>query len=670
MLQLQKLGSKPTTATWELKDKRLDLSDRVVKKKPKNRRKKSKKSDKVKSLFYININGYTSKRDSMKDIIQRTSPDIIVLCETKVGSKKKWNIENYESVSRNCSFGKGGILVAAKYGTYNSFLEVTKSKNDGILVARMEYGKRVIRIVAVYGPQETSEKEVKEDFYNDLNIEIECGKYQDEEILIIGDLNGKLDLKGGIIKSTSDNGEQIMKTVEKHNLKVINFCDVTNGKWTRISKDESQKSVLDYVISSENFEKGIIKLDIDEEKLFCPFKVTHKKKELSCTYSDHCAMRLSFKIDHKITSFTEKKTNWKISTSGLKRFKHLTEEGIQIDRNSQMQENYSMLENQINSIMKTCFKKSKFKINKKDVKIGGDYERFYAKLKKLLQEGKTQRNIAKDYLESLKNIEVEKSKQRNYKKVKDTILSLTENEKFNHRGFWKLKKSLKSDRVVPSSVIKNEIEYFDKGSINKIYKEEFEQRLKPNKTDEDFDVYQEKTEMFIQLCLEIAKRSKTQKHITVEEVKRAIKTLKAGKAPGPDDLPTDILLNAGKSLIVALTDIFEMIWQEGQVPKQWNDVKIKTLFKNKGSKKRLENYRGIFLTSVVSKVFEKLVKNRIQEKLKDVHKFQAGCQPNRSTADNIFLLRGCIDHHKYYNKCLYLTLYDVKQCFDKLWLGD
>ena len=317
-------------------------------------------------------------------------------------------------------------------------------------------------------------------------------------------------------------------------------------------------------------------------------------------------MRLSFKIDQKITSFTEKKTNWKISTSGLKRFKHLTEEGIQIDRNSQMQENYSMLENQINSIMKTCFKKSK--TNKKKLKIGGDFERFYAKLKKLLQEGKTQRNIAKEYLESLKKIEMEKMKQRNYKKVKETILSLTENEKFNYRGFWKLKKSLKSDRVVPSSVIKNEIEYFDKGSINKIYKEEFEQRLKPNKTDEDFDVYQEKTEMFIQLCLEIAKRSKIQKPITVEEVKRAIKTLKAGKAPGPDDLPTDILLNAGKSLIVALTDIFEMIWQEGQVPKQWNNVKIKTLFKNKGSKKRLENYRGIFLTSVVSKVFEKVVK--------------------------------------------------------------
>ena len=126
----------------------------------------------------------------------------------------------------------------------------------------------------------------------------------------------------------------------------------------------------------------------------------------------------------------------------------------------------------------------------------------------------------------------------------------------------------------------------------------------------------------------------------MKEVKRAIKTLKAEKAPGPDDLPSDILLNAGISLNAALTDIFEMIRQKRRVPKQWNNVKIKTLFKNKGSEKMIGNYRGIFLTSVVSK-------------------------PNRRIAD-ICLLRGCIDHHKYYKKCLYLTSYDVKQCFDKL----
>ena len=70
-----------------------------------------------------------------------------------------------------------------------------------------------------------------------------------------------------------------------------------------------------------------------------------------------------------------------------------------------------------------------------------------------------------------------------------------------------------------------------------------------------------------------------------------------------------------------------MIWQEGQVLKQWNNVKIKTLFKNKGLKKRLEDYREIFLTLDFSKYFEKVVKNRIQEKLPVVHKFQAGCQP-------------------------------------------
>ena len=212
--------------------------------------------------------------------------------------------------------------------------------------------------------------------------------------------------------------------MERHNLIAIKVGDVTSGKWTRISKDESQKSVLDYVISLENFEKGIVKSNIDEEKLFCPFKVIHKKKGLTCTYTDHCEIRLSLKIDHKIT---EKTTNWNITKGGLKKFKLLADEGIQIDKNGQMQEDNSRLENQTNSIMMTCIKKSKSEINNKNLKIGGDFERFYVKLKMLLQKGKSQKNIAKEYLKNLKQKEMVKCKQGKYKKVKDTILGLSKN---------------------------------------------------------------------------------------------------------------------------------------------------------------------------------------------------------------------------------------------------
>ena len=86
--------------------------------------------------------------------------------------------------------------------------------------------------------------------------------------------------------------------------------------------------------------------------------------------------------------------------------------------------------------------------------------------------------------------------------------------------------------------------------------------------------------------------------------------------------------------------------------------------------KKLVNQRGIFLTPVISKVFEKLIKNRTQEKINKVCLWQAGSHKKRSPADQTFLARSAINHALYLNKPLFLTLYDFRQCFDKIWLED
>ena len=106
------------------------------------------------------------------------------------------------------------------------------------------------------------------------------------------------------------------------------------------------------------------------------------------------------------------------------------------------------------------------------------------------------------------------------------------------------------------------------------------------------------------------------------------------------------------------------------IPEQWNNVLISLIYKNKGSKKELVNYRGIFLTVIVSKVFEALIKKRISTNLASVDLHQAGSRNNRGPPDNTFLLRGCIDHQKYLGGGLYITTYDFEQAFDSLWLQD
>ena len=67
---------------------------------------------------------------------------------------------------------------------------------------------------------------------------------------------------------------------------------------------------------------------------------------------------------------------------------------------------------------------------------------------------------------------------------------------------------------------------------------------------------------------------------------------------------------------------------------------------------------------------EKLIKTRVKDVLDTINPLQCGGRCNRSTCDCTFILRCLIDHAKYLNRTLYLTLYDYQTCFDSLWLED
>ena len=43
---------------------------------------------------------------------------------------------------------------------------------------------------------------------------------------------------------------------------------------------------------------------------------------------------------------------------------------------------------------------------------------------------------------------------------------------------------------------------------------------------------------------------------------------------------------------------------------------------------------------------------------------------DKGVVDNLFILRGVINHADYLGKELWLTFYDIKKCFDSLWLKD
>ena len=111
--------------------------------------------------------------------------------------------------------------------------------------------------------------------------------------------------------------------------------------------------------------------------------------------------------------------------------------------------------------------------------------------------------------------------------------------------------------------------------------------------------------------------------------------------------------------------------EEGQIPLQWRETSIKSLYKGGGSKEKIqESQRGIFITNIVSKAYEivkKIQNEAIQSNMSNMH--TAGTK-NRSTMDNIIIINAIIEKQRQSHKNTYIFFADAEKCFDKLWLKD
>ena len=79
-----------------------------------------------------------------------------------------------------------------------------------------------------------------------------------------------------------------------------------------------------------------------------------------------------------------------------------------------------------------------------------------------------------------------------------------------------------------------------------------------------------------------------------EELKKAIRTLKNGKAAGPNEIPAEALKADIDTATDILHNLYAKIWDEEKVPADWREGLVIKLLK-KGDLRDCSNYRGIML---------------------------------------------------------------------------
>ena len=109
------------------------------------------------------------------------------------------------------------------------------------------------------------------------------------------------------------------------------------------------------------------------------------------------------------------------------------------------------------------------------------------------------------------------------------------------------------------------------------------------------------------------------KDITEVEVKNTIRNLKNQKASGYDCVMPEMLKLSGNTIVPFLTRCFNKVFTDGTYPEEWTRAVIIPLHK-KGDLENPDNYRGIFLLSVISKCYTCVLNMRMKEWMEENEK--------------------------------------------------
>ena len=146
--------------------------------------------------------------------------------------------------------------------------------------------------------------------------------------------------------------------------------------------------------------------------------------------------------------------------------------------------------------------------------------------------------------------------------------------------------------------------------------------------------------------------------VSREEVHRAIREMKVGKAAGPSEVSA--------KLIAASWEIGMGVMVDGRgMPDDWALSVVLPVFKGKGDVMNCMAYRGVKLLEHAMKIIEKVLERRLRHMVK-VDEMQFGFMPDKGTIDAVFIQRRLQEEYLDKEKKFYMCIYDLIKAFDRV----
>ncbi|KAK3538481.1 hypothetical protein QTP86_004652 [Hemibagrus guttatus] len=592
------------------------------------------------------------KGRELADVMERRKVDILCVQETRwKGSKARSIGAGFKLFYYGVDSKRNGVGVVLKEEFVRNVLEV-KRVSDRVMSLKLEIEGVMLNVVSGYAPQVGCELEEKERFWSELDEVMESIP-TGERVVIGADFNGHVgegntgdeEVMGKFgVKERNLEGQMVVDFAKRMDMGVVNTYFQKREEHRVTYKSGGRSTQVDYILCR----RGNLK-EISDCKVVVGESVARQHRMVVC--------RMTLMVCKKKRSEIEKKTKWwklkkeecceefrqKLrqalggqvvlpddweTTAEVIRETGRKVLGVSSGRRKEDKETWWWNEEVQDSIQRKRLAKKKWDMDRTE-----ENRQEYKEL---------QRRVKR---------EVSKAKQKAYDELY-TRLDTREGEKDLYRLARQRDRDGKDVQQVRVIKDRDGRVLTSEESVQRRWKEYFEELMNEENERE------KRVEGVNSVEQKVDK-------IRKDEVRKALKRMKSGKAVGPDDIPVEVWKCLGEAAVEFLASLFNRVLESERMPEEWRRSVLVPIFKNKGDVQSCSNYRGIKLMSHTMKVWERVVEARLR-KVVEICEQQYGFMPRKSTTDAIFALRILMEKYRDGQKELHCVFVDLEKAYDRV----
>ncbi|KAK3532820.1 hypothetical protein QTP86_032105 [Hemibagrus guttatus] len=592
------------------------------------------------------------KGRELADMMERRKVDILCVQETRwKGSKARSIGAGFKLFYYGVDSKRNGVGVVLKEEFVRNVLEV-KRVSDRVMSLKLEIEGVMLNVVSGYAPQVGCELEEKERFWSELDEVMESIP-TGERVVIGADFNGHVgegntgdeEVMGKFgVKERNLEGQMVVDFAKRMDMGVVNTYFQKREEHRVTYKSGGRRTQVDYILCR----RGNLK-EISDCKVVVGESVARQHRMVVCRMTLMVCKTKRSKIEKKTKWWKLKKEecceefrqklrqalggqvvlpdDWE-TTAEVIRETGRKVLGVSSGRRKEDKETWWWNEEVQDSVQRKRLAKKKWDMDRTE-----ENRQEYKEL---------QRRVKR---------EVSKAKQKAYEELY-TRLDTREGEKDLYRLARQRDRDGKDVQQVRVIKDRDGRVLTSEESVQRRWKEYFEELMNEENERE------KRVEGVNSVEQKVDK-------IRKDEVRKALKRMKSGKAVGPDDIPVEVWKCLGEAAVEFLANLFNRVLESEKTPEEWRRSVLVPIFKNKGDVQSCSNYRGIKLMSHTMKLWERVVEARLR-KVVDICEQQYGFMPRKSTTDAIFALRILMEKYRDGQRELHCVFVDLEKAYDRV----